>query len=79
VLDLRRHEESWVRTRLGDKWLGFDDAELKKLLTEAGLSRVKVGVGARKTGDPFTVLIASGVKDGSDKNDMTTKATKGAK
>jgi ArsR family transcriptional regulator len=63
VLDLRKHEENWVRTRLGDKWLGFSDAELKELLTGAGLSHAKVSVGARKTGDPFTVLIASGVKD----------------
>ncbi len=62
VLDLRRHEESWVRTRLGDKWLGFEDEELRRLLKDAGLTRVRVGVGARKTGDPFTVLIASGTR-----------------
>ena len=62
VLDLRRHEESWVRTRLGDKWLGFEDEELRRLLKDAGLARVRVGVGARKTGDPFTVLIASGTR-----------------
>ena len=23
VLDLREHEEAWVRERLGDRWLGF--------------------------------------------------------
>lgn len=62
VLDLRKHEESWVRTRLGDKWLGFEDAALKALLKDAGLRDVKLSVGARKTGDPFTVLIASGRK-----------------
>ena len=32
------------------------------MLTAAGLIDVKVGVGARKAGDPFTVLIASGTK-----------------
>ena len=62
VLDLRSHEEQWVRTRLGDKRLGFDDDELKGLMKDAGLSDVKVTVGSRKTGDPFTVLIASGTK-----------------
>lgn len=62
VLDLRRHDEQWVKTRLGDKWLGFEDEELKALMKNAGLSDVKLTVGARKTGDPFTVLIASGVK-----------------
>jgi ArsR family transcriptional regulator len=62
VLDLRRHEEEWVRGKLGDRRLGFEDDELKRLLVAAGLTDVKVGVGARKSGDPFTVLIASGTK-----------------
>jgi ArsR family transcriptional regulator len=62
VLDLRTHQEEWVRAKLGDRRLGFDDDELRRMLTAAGLSDVKVGVGARKAGDPFTVLIASGRK-----------------
>jgi ArsR family transcriptional regulator len=62
VLDLREHEEQWVRTRLGDRWLGFGDAALERLLTGAGLHEVRVQVGARQPGDPFVVLIASGVK-----------------
>ncbi|MDO8794412.1 MAG: metalloregulator ArsR/SmtB family transcription factor [Vicinamibacterales bacterium] len=62
VLDLRTHRETWVHNKLGDRVLGFSDAELKRLLTSAGLREVRVGVGARKTGDPFAVLLASGVK-----------------
>ena len=62
VLDLRQHEERWVRDRLGDRWTGFKDEELLKLLEQAGLENVRVNVGARRVGDPFTVLIASGVK-----------------
>ena len=62
VLDLRRHDEQWVRERLGDKWLGFEDAELARLLKDAGLTDVAVTVGTRRQRDPFTVLIASGVK-----------------
>jgi hypothetical protein len=62
VLDLRKHQETWVRGKLGDCVLGFDDAELEGMLVSAGLDDVRVGVGARKSGDPFTVLIASGVK-----------------
>jgi ArsR family transcriptional regulator len=62
LLDLRTHEEEWVRSKLGDRRLGFEDEELRGLLTTAGLSNVKVGVGARKAGDPFTVLIAAGTK-----------------
>jgi len=62
VLDLRRHQEEWVRAKLGDRRLGFDDAELERMLVACGLKDVKVGVGARKAGDPFTVLIAGGTK-----------------
>jgi ArsR family transcriptional regulator len=62
ILDLRKHGEEWVRGKLGDRTLGFDDGELKRMLIEAGLRDANVGVGARKAGDPFTVLIASGVK-----------------
>ena len=63
LLELRCHDEQWVRERLGDTWLGFDDAELKRLLEDAGLTGVRVTVGARRARDPFTVLIASGLKE----------------
>ena len=62
VLDLREHEETWVRERFGDAQMGFSDRHLEKLLQTAGYSKVKVSVGARRKGDPFTVLIASGVR-----------------
>ncbi len=65
LLDLRAHGEEWVRSKLGDRRLGFDDDELRRMLTAAGLGSVKVGVGARKAGDPFTVLIAAGTRSGS--------------
>ena len=62
VLDLRRHDQEWVRDRVGDRWLGFTDEELEGLLAGAGLDAVTVRVGSRLPGDPFTVLIASGIK-----------------
>lgn len=62
ILDLRDHEEAWVRDRLGDRWLGFPEERLAQMLAGAGLSDVKVTIGSRHTGDPFTVLIASGKK-----------------
>jgi ArsR family transcriptional regulator len=65
LLDLRAHGEDWVRGKLGDRRLGFRDEELARLLTGAGLRDVRVGVGARKAGDPFTVLVASGTKPGA--------------
>jgi ArsR family transcriptional regulator len=64
VLDLKTHRETWVRSKLGDRVLGFDEDELREMLTSAGLQQARVGLGARRSGDPFTVLIASGVKPG---------------
>jgi hypothetical protein len=49
---------------------------------EAGLTDVKVTVGARRQRDPFTVLIASGVKPkpeaalGLTRSTKTTKSTR---
>ena len=62
VLDLRAHEEAWVKTKLGDKWLGFSEAALHDLIHNAGFTKPIVRIGARRTGDPFTVLIAAGTK-----------------
>ena len=67
VLDLREHHEAWVRERLGDRWFGFTPDALRALLTGAGFTDVKVTVGARRAGDPFTVLIASGTKPAKTK------------
>ena len=72
VLDLREHGEAWVRERLGDRWLGFTPAALTDLMTSAGLTDVKVTVGARRSGDPFTVLIASGTKPVTDRKQKQT-------
>jgi SAM-dependent methyltransferase len=76
LLDLRAHQEHWVRDRLGDTWLGFEDDELKRLMEGAGLTDVRVTVGARRARDPFTVLIASGVKAAHGLNTKITKTTK---
>jgi SAM-dependent methyltransferase len=62
ILDLREHDEAWVRNTLGDRHLGFSASQLEGLLRDAGLSDVRVSVGASKGGDPFAVLIGSGCK-----------------
>lgn len=62
LLDLREHDQTWVRNRFGDRHLGFSSAELASLLRDAGLADVRVSIGASKAGDPFAVLIASGTK-----------------
>ena len=76
VLDLRAHQEEWVRAKLGDRRLGFVDDELKAMMGEAGLTDVKVGVGARKAGDPFTVLVARGQKVGAREAGRTRRQAK---
>ena len=62
LLDLRPHDQSWVKDRLGDHWLGFSDSALDAMLRRAGLGDIRLQLGARKAGGPFTVTIASGVK-----------------
>lgn len=62
ILDLREHGETWVRSKLGDRWLGFEDGRLRELMTDAGFSNLTLRVGSRRSGDPFTVLIAAGKK-----------------
>jgi ArsR family transcriptional regulator len=74
VLDLRQHGESWVRPQLGDAWLGFSDEELRRLLGTAGFHDVTVRVGTRRTGDPFTVLIAVGTKAAADDRRTTNRS-----
>jgi DNA-binding transcriptional ArsR family regulator len=68
VLELKRHAEEWVQERLGDHWLGFEDDELGDLMRDAGLVDVKVTPGARLTGDPFVVIVASGIRDPRTRN-----------
>ena len=60
ILDLRQHDERWVKEKLGDRALGFTEQALRQLLVNAGLTDVRTAVGASKAGDPFAVLIASG-------------------
>src|SRR5688500_3265431 len=67
VLDLRQHDQGWVKEAFGDRWLGFKDADLKKMLAAARFRGVQIRVGARKTGDPFTVLVAGGTKPSKEK------------
>jgi ArsR family transcriptional regulator len=67
ILDLRPHDEAWVREKLGDQWLGFSDDQLSGLLTRAGLTDVRVALGARRTNDPFAVLLAIGTKRAKSK------------
>jgi 2-polyprenyl-3-methyl-5-hydroxy-6-metoxy-1,4-benzoquinol methylase len=78
VLDLREHDERWVKQKLGDNWPGFSEAGLRDLIVQAGFEAAQVRVGARTAGDPFVVLIAAGTKPAT-KRRATRRATAGAK
>ena len=62
VLDLKQHDQTWVRARYGHRRLGFSPPALESLLHGGGLTDIQVTTGSKKAGDPFTVLIASGIK-----------------
>jgi ArsR family transcriptional regulator len=62
LMDLKAHDQSWVRARFGDRHLGFRVDDLRDLLEGTGLVHVRVTTGASRRGDPFTVLVASGTK-----------------
>jgi ArsR family transcriptional regulator len=62
VLDLLPHDESWVTERLGHRRLGIAGEEVGAWLGEAGLESVRWEEAARRRGNPFTVVVASGRK-----------------
>ena len=62
LMDLKAHDQTWVRARFGDRHLGFTVDALRELLEGGGLTHVRVTTGAARRGDPFTVLVASGAK-----------------
>ena len=62
LMDLKAHDQGWVRSRFGDRHLGFTIDQLREFLEGAGLVHVRVSTGASRRGDPFTVLVASGTK-----------------
>ena len=74
LLDLREHDQAWVRNRFGDRHLGFSSPALETLLRDAGLSDVRVQVGASKAGDPFAVLVCSGLKAAATPNSQIPRS-----
>jgi hypothetical protein len=64
-MDLKAHDQTWVRARFGDRHLGFSADDLRTLLRGTGLTDVRVTTGAATRGDPFTVLVGRGIKPSS--------------
>ncbi|HWJ55444.1 MAG TPA: hypothetical protein VNR90_04485, partial [Vicinamibacterales bacterium] len=62
ILDLRAHDQDWVRDRLNDRWLGFEDRALGGLLAGAGFTDVRTATGASLADGPFAVVVATGTR-----------------
>jgi ArsR family transcriptional regulator len=76
VLELRPHDQTWVKERLGDQWLGFADDAIARMLRAAGLVDVSVQLGARRAGGPFAVTTASGRKHERPRRQRRAGATR---
>ena len=76
VLELRPHDQTWVKERLGDQWLGFADDAIARMLRFAGLVDVRVQLGARRAGGPFAVTVASGRKQEISRGPRRARATR---
>jgi ArsR family transcriptional regulator len=63
VLDLRTHHEDWVRDKLKDIWLGFEEAELAQLLRSSHFEDVDAFAASREPHPPyFKTILATGAK-----------------
>ena len=63
IQELQTHNEEWV----GDPWLGFQEKQIENYLLHAGFEDIRLETGAKRKGDPFTVLIGCGTKRSNDK------------
>jgi len=63
VLDLKKHTFEKARELYADRWLGFSENDLYRMLREAGFRNVSAEVVTREVEEPhFNTLLASGVK-----------------
>ena len=60
ILDLGPHDQDWVKERLGDRWLGFEQSMLVGMMRDAGLVDVAARTGTEQA--PFGVVLAAGMK-----------------
>jgi ArsR family transcriptional regulator len=63
ILDLLAHGFEEARKLYADTWLGFSEAELHRLLTDAGFTEIEISVVARESKSPnFQTVFATAVK-----------------
>ena len=73
ITDMDRHEHEWMRAEMADEWLGFERAQVKQWLRDAGLVNVLVdcsnqsccatSTGRRRTNRAeISVFVATGTR-----------------
>ena len=63
ILDLKQHQFEKARELYSDRWLGFAENELYKMVKICGFKNVKVEVVAKEEKEPcFETILATGIK-----------------
>jgi ArsR family transcriptional regulator len=63
ILDLNAHNFDQARELYADTWLGFTEADLDRMLRQAGFKETRVSVVAKESEPPhFQTLLATGLK-----------------
>jgi ubiquinone/menaquinone biosynthesis C-methylase UbiE/DNA-binding transcriptional ArsR family regulator len=57
LVDLRKHEQEWVRERLADQWMGFDARELQEWLHDAGFLTPRFAEVPRQEGEHEVIML----------------------
>lgn len=57
LADLARHEREWVRERLADQWLGFEESELTTWLIAVGFSEISCEKAEGEIGQEAVLLV----------------------
>ncbi|MBQ1420335.1 MAG: metalloregulator ArsR/SmtB family transcription factor [Desulfovibrio sp.] len=61
ISDFLRHDDETMRTRFGDRWLGFEESKLAIFLREAGFNRTHIR--KQKVGRGLTLLLVTSYVD----------------
>ena len=63
IIDLKQHQFEKARQLYNDRWLGFAENDLFKMIKDAGFEKVKVETVAKENAEPFfETLLASGFR-----------------
>jgi len=73
VADLKKHGHEWVRDRLADQWLGFEESELNDWLDRAGFSSPRFVPVVAKEGHQSVLLLKAVRKLSNLKNSFAGK------